>query len=238
MKKHERIQYAIEQSGKPKKDIAKLCQVTAAAITQWTQGPKSMRDENMFALAKATGFRAEWLSLGTGPQKDPAVQRHVEVIGMVAAWDAAEPVANDKVELPYYAEVQIAAGSGMTETVEIADRTLLFSKVTLRAAGVEPSCAAVARVKDRSMEKLILDGAAIGFDMSFKHVVDGEIYAFNQEGMLRVKYLYRLPKGTIRVRSENSAEYPDEILTSEDFSRITVLGRVFWWSTVRRSPRH
>lgn len=237
MQKHERIRYAIEQSGMQKQEIAKLCQVAPAAVTQWTQGPKAIRDENLFALAKATGFRAEWLSLGTGLPKSTLAEGQGEVIGLLAAWDADEPIASGEVELPYYAEVEFAAGEGMAETIEVADRTLRFSKETLKSAGVEPSSAAVARIKGHSMEKLILDGAAVGFDMSFKHVVDGEIYAFNQEGMLRVKYLYRLPGGAVRVRSENSNEYPDEILSSDEFAQIKMLGRVFWWSTVRRSPR-
>ncbi|MCY1551952.1 HTH-type transcriptional regulator PrtR [compost metagenome] len=54
--------------------------------------------------------------------------------------------------------------------------------------------------------------------------------------MLRVQYLYNLPGGGIRIRSENSDEYPDELLTREDVSCITILGRVFWWSTIRRAP--
>lgn len=87
------------------------------------------------------------------------------------------------------------------------------------------------------MEKLILEGALIAFDLSFKRVIDGEIYAFQQAGMLRVKYLYKLPGGGIRFRSENSTEYPDEYLSWEEFTHITILGRVFWWSTVRPSPR-
>ncbi|MCY1353515.1 HTH-type transcriptional regulator PrtR [compost metagenome] len=124
----------------------------------------------------------------------------------------------------------------MIEFVEITDRKLRFSKETLQVAGVDPSFAAVAKFNGRAMEKLILGYAAIGFDMSFKHVVDGEIYAFDQKGMLRVKYLYKLPGGGIRIRSENSGEYPDELLTREEFARIRILGRVFWWSTVRRTP--
>ncbi|WP_454869458.1 S24 family peptidase [Pseudomonas gorinensis] len=49
---------------------------------------------------------------------------------------------------------------------------------------------------------LILDGAAIGFDTSFTNIVDGEIYAFNQDGMLRVKYLYSMPSNSVRVERE------------------------------------
>ena len=126
----------------------------------------------------------------------------------------------------------------MTVVMEVADRTLRFSNATLRAAGVECENAAVARVRGKSMEKLILDGAAIGFDRADTSVIDGEIYAFNHEGMLRVKYLYRLPGGAIRIRSENADEFPDEIMTSEQYrEEIKMLGRVFWWSTVRRSPK-
>ncbi|MGV8268026.1 S24 family peptidase, partial [Pseudomonas aeruginosa] len=81
--------------------------------------------------------------------------------------------------------------------------------------GVVPYGAAVARVAGRHMERLIRDGAAIGFDTSLTHVVDGEIYDFNQDGMLRVKYLYSMPGNSVRVRSDNSDEYPAEILTSD-----------------------
>nr|WP_313771602.1 S24 family peptidase [Pseudomonas protegens] len=122
----------------------------------------------------------------------------------------------------------------MTEVVEVADRKLRFSCATLRAAGVDKKSAAVARVKGRSMERLILDGAAIGFDMSDTSIIDGEIYAFNHGGMLRTKYLYRLPQGAVRISSENNDEYPDEVMSVEQWQEeVRMLGRVFWWSTVR-----
>lgn len=241
MNRNERIARAITLSGKSKSEIASLCKVAPSAVTQWISGEsKTLKAESVFALAKATGFRAEWLTFGTGPER--AIEggpnnSQGELIGLASVWDAETPLDDDEVELPYYAEVEFAAGNGMTEVVEVADRKLRFSKDTLRAAGVQPDCAAVARVKGRSMERLILDGAAIGFDTSFTNIVDGEIYAFNQDGMLRVKYLYSMPSNSVRVRSENADEYPDEILSSEQFQEIAMLGRVFWWSTVRRSPR-
>ncbi|PRD24685.1 UNVERIFIED_CONTAM: prtR [Trichonephila clavipes] len=241
MNRHERIAKAIRQSGKTKSEIARLCSVAPSAVTQWISGEShSLRAESVFALAKATGFRAEWITFGTGPERSvEAGPKHSqgELIGLISAWDADTPLEDDEVELPYYAEVEFAAGNGMTEVYEISDRKLRFSKETLRDAGVDPSCAAVARIRGRSMERLILDGAAIGFDTSFTHIVDGEIYAFNQDGMLRVKYLYNMPGHSVRVRSENNDEYPDETMTADQFREINMLGRVFWWSTVRRSPR-
>ena len=125
----------------------------------------------------------------------------------------------------------------MTHVAEVPGRKLRFSKSTLREAGVSIHDAVCARVNGRSMERMILDGAAVGVDRGQTDIIDGEIYAFDQDGMLRTKYLYKLPGGSVRARSENHDEYPDEIFTAEQMAEIRILGRVFWWSTVRRAPR-
>ena len=174
------------------------------------------------------------------PQPHLAVRplSNMEILGSLAVWDEGDALEEEDVQVPYYAEVEFSGGDGITEVVELADRRLRFSSETLRAAGVDKASAAVAKVRGNSMERLILDGAAIGFDMSDKTIQDGDIYAFNHGGMLRVKYLYRLPHGGVRISSENSIEYPDELLTAERWrDEVRMLGRVFWWSTVRRSRR-
>lgn len=157
-----------------------------------------------------------------------------ELIGTMSAWDSKTPLGDDEVAIPLYKEVELAAGCGATEVIEVPGRLLRFAKSTLREAGVQEANAVCATIKGRSMERLIMDGATIGIDTGTKHIEDGEIYAFDQDGMLRVKYLYRLPGGGVRVRSENDEEFPDETLTAEQFASIRMLGWVFWWSTVRR----
>ncbi|RAU43460.1 MULTISPECIES: LexA family transcriptional regulator [unclassified Pseudomonas] len=72
MDRHQRIARAIELSGKKKGEIAAACGVANSAVTQWITGEsKSLKPENLYALAKATGFRAEWLAIGEGPEKEP-----------------------------------------------------------------------------------------------------------------------------------------------------------------------
>lgn len=162
------------------------------------------------------------------------VESNAELIGTMSAWDSSTPLGDDEVAIPLYKEVELAAGGGATQVIEVPGRLLRFAKSTLREAGVMPANAVCATVKGRSMERLIMDGATIGIDTGSKHIEDGEIYAFDQDGMLRVKYLYRLPGGAVRVRSENDEEFPDETLSAEQFASIRMLGWVFWWSTVRR----
>lgn len=157
------------------------------------------------------------------------------MIGDLSPWDDSTPLDDDEVELPLYKEVELAAGSGRTAVQEMPGRKLRFSYATLRAAGVDPAAAVCAQLKGNSMEPLIMNGATIGIDKATTRVVDGEIYALEHDGMLRVKYLYRLPGGGLRLRSFNRDEYADEEYSSEEMhaKNISIIGWVFWWSTLR-----
>lgn len=80
------------------------------------------------------------------------------------------------------------------------------------------------------MEPVILDGATVGVDTENTAIVDGKIYAIAiDDELLRVKLLYRLANGQVRVRSFNREEYEDE---TYDLKDIKVLGRVFWYSVL------
>ncbi|WP_407733263.1 helix-turn-helix transcriptional regulator [Pseudomonas citronellolis] len=178
---------------------------------------------------------AEIRALARTAMPEGAVEEEAVIIGDLSPWDDSTPLDNDEVELPLYKEVELAAGSGRTTVQEIEGRKLRFSYATLRAAGVDPAAAVCAQIKGNSMEPLIMNGATIGIDKATTRIVDGEIYALEHDGMLRVKYLYRLPGGGIRLRSFNREEYADEEITPEEMQAesISIIGWVFWWSTLR-----
>lgn len=225
-------------------DVAEACGWSGqSAFSQYATGKVPLNLEALLRLAKVLDFSPEQVStrllsmvnLNSSPS-DTEPGKATELFPM-SIWDEDTPLDDDEVEVPYFAEVQLAAGSGMTHVVEVPGRKLRFSKATLREAGVSANDAMCARVHGRSMERMILDGAAVGVDRGQTDIIDGEIYAFDHEGMLRTKYLYKLPGGNVRARSENHDEYPDEVFTPEQMAEIRILGRVFWWSTVRRAPR-
>ena len=103
MDRHERIARAIQLSGLKKGEIAAACGVANSAVTQWISGEsKSLKPENLYALAKVTGFRAEWLAIGEGPEREPesnvsmpdqpTMAFRYPVISWVIAGDWAEAV--------------------------------------------------------------------------------------------------------------------------------------------------
>ncbi|WP_277921884.1 S24 family peptidase [Pseudomonas nitroreducens] len=165
------------------------------------------------------------------PRKDGAPL----VLEPVAPWDSDTPLDDDEVTLPLYKEVEIAAGSGRTAVQPVEGRLLRFSLATLRACGVEPANAICATASGHSMFPLILHGATIGIDKGMTKVVDGEIYALEHDGELRVKFVIRRPGTGFTLRSYNQQEFQDEDFTFEEFieQRISIIGRVFWWSTIR-----
>ncbi|WP_325435600.1 S24 family peptidase [Pseudomonas nitroreducens] len=218
--------------GKP---LARRIELAEGLPEGWMDIPHHPGSEGFALLKKENLASVDLAALLDAEIGNPGrPESNAELIGMMSPWDDSTPLHSDEVAIPLFKEVEMAGGSGATEVIEVPGRLLRFAKSTLREAGVEELNAACATVRGRSMERLIMDGATIGIDRGSTHIEDGEIYAFDHEGMLRVKYLYRLPGGGLRVRSENSEEFPDEIIGPEAASEIRILGWVFWWSTVRR----
>lgn len=149
-------------------------------------------------------------------------------------WDDETPLENDEVYVPFLKEVELSAGSGRTAIQQSSSRKLRFGKLTLRQQQVDPSDAVCVTVSGNSMEPVLPDGSTVGIDQGSTVVVDGKMYALDHGGELRVKVLYRLPGGGIRVRSYNSDEHPDEEYTHQEMmnQEIRVLGRVFWSSAL------
>lgn len=253
----ERITEARESVGLNKSELARRLGVSRASVTAWETGAVSnLKHEHLFELSSITGYSAKWLATGEGDKKRkiasarfaymPGLRNskhagsreqkddELEFLGHMDAWDSDTPLGPDEVEVPLFREVEIAAGGGRTEVIENHGAKLRFARSTLVRAGVDPDNAACAKVKGNSMERLIPDGTTVGVDTGDKEVRDGEIYAFDHDGMLRVKYLQRKPGGGLRVISENISEYPPEDYTPEEVAQdIRMIGRVFWWSVLR-----
>ncbi|ELK4859007.1 TPA: helix-turn-helix transcriptional regulator [Pseudomonas aeruginosa] len=183
-----------------------------------------------------------WLDIQHTPEQqlrvaEPTAEYHSGGnLEPLSPWSDGDPLAPDEVEIPYFDEVEVAAGGGRVPDLELAKRKIRFPKATLREAAVDKSTSVCVNVTGNSMEPLIADGAIIGVDLSVNTIVDGEIYALKHDDLLRVKFVYRLPGGGIRLRSYNRAEYPDEEYTRDQMRAggISVIGWVFWWSVMRR----
>lgn len=233
----QRLRDHLDRHGISYAEFAKRMGVDPQHVNNWFK--RGVPKARIFEVADELKIDPRELAEGT-PQAPadkarPGISNEVTPLEPLHPWDSNTPLDPDEVEVPLYKEVEIAAGSGRTAVRAIEGRKLRFSYATLRQAGVDPANAFCATVSGDSMAPLINHGATIGVDRGTTNIIDGEIYALEHDGMLRVKTLHRLPGGAIRLRSFNSEEFPDEIYTPEQIAeqRIAVLGWVFWWSVLR-----
>lgn len=189
-----------------------------------------MKSLGPVGIASAYGQTARYLPRMSGGNPEPRPGQEAEIAGEVEEWGDETPLGDDVVALPFLKEVELAAGSGRTAVELSSDRMLRFGKYTLKREGVQADQAVAVTVRGNSMEPKLPDGSTVAVNRADTKIVDGKTYAINHAGQLRVKLLYRLPGGGLRIRSHNREEHPDEEYSFEQVieQEITVIGRVFW----------
>ena len=197
----------------------------------------------MEEVARKLSVNSDWLKTGEG-LKDARHLRLLDDSGNTfdaqairGVYTVVEPI---DIELPFYKEVITAPGSNKTHVIEDREQCLRLPRSHLDFLEINHTDAIGAAMIGNSMAEKIDDGSTLAIDRGLTQIVDGEIYAIEHDGMLRIKYLHRLPSNSLRLRSHNRADYPDEIFRPAQIEEqnIRVLGWVFWWSTLnkRRPP--
>ena len=198
-------------------------------------------DKHVSKIAEYFGVSTDQLrgraELGESRETPAATAGH-SALSDISLWDDDTPVEDDEVSVPFLREVELAAGSGRFVIEESEHARLRFGKRSLRHNGVQFDQAKCVTVRGNSMLPVLRDGATVGVNAGkcgIGDIVDGDLYAINHNGQLRVKQLYRLPTG-IRLRSFNRDEHPDEDYTFQEIQeeQIVILGHVFWWGMYAR----
>lgn len=216
--------------------LARALGVSRAAVSRWMSGAVAeISSENAFAVGKFFGVNPEWVATGKGKilvKTDIQVSSNAVWQGGFSLWDNATPLGEDEVAVPFFREVELSAGSGRHEVLENHGLNLRFAKSTLRKQGVPPGAARCVTISGNSMEPVLPDGATVGVDTSKTKIEDGKMFAIDHDGYLRVKVLYKMPGGGIRLRSFNFDEWPDESYLADQATNIRILGKVFWYSVL------
>lgn len=215
--------------------LSEAAGVTRKAALKWLDGDNAPSSSNIRKIAAFLEVSPSWLEYGESPNmvSEPRSTEYgaTDSLGHVDVYESNDPLHPGEVEVPFFSEIELSAGNGYTNVLEIASHSMRFDISTLNSAGVNTDKAACCRVNGDSMEPVLPDGAIVAVDTLSRDITDGKMYAINHGGLLRVKYLYRLPFRGLRIRSANP-NYPDEELSSESASDIKIIGRVFWFSAL------
>lgn len=243
----ERVKQAREHAGLKQKELADMVGITQTAISQLESG-KTQRSTFLVQIAIACKVNTRWLASGTGemladePIDEDFIRRLANLTTgglmdiMVDVNDHLAPQLirtwDDEacIEAPFLIEIGHADWGGKTIIEQSGNLYLRFRERTLKAHNVPIEQVVCVIVTGNSMEPVLQDGSAVAVNQAQTMVVDGKMYALNHKGQLRVKTLYRLPGGGMRLRSFNNHEHPDETYTPEETKAagIEIIGQVFW----------
>ncbi|WP_416778302.1 LexA family transcriptional regulator [Xenorhabdus budapestensis] len=202
--------------------------VSGPAVWKWLNSESIPDSSNILALSKWLNVKPEWLEYGRGSKKIDGVPLSNVVEEEVQPWDHNSPIIDDEVVIPYFKSIELAAGSGCCINEDYNGFKLRFSRSTLRRYGADPTNVVAFPVHGDSMSPVIPDGSTVTVDRGHQHIVDGGIYAIEQDDLFRIKLLYRQP-GKLIIRSFNSIEFPDEIAETHS---VKIIGRVIHWSVM------
>jgi phage repressor protein C with HTH and peptisase S24 domain len=236
------LQRLIECSGLSKSAFAVKINTSAAYISQMLSSKtrRAMGEQIARGIEAVYGKQTGWMDALHPPEdyliageRRPRIESNVEWYGTFDVVDDDLPPTAEEVALPYFKEFDLAGGPGRTEVGEFHLQKQRFAKSALKKAGVPIAAAYCLIVTGSSMEPVLPEGATLGVDSSRTTVRDGELLALDHAGTLRVKIVYKMPGGGLRLRSYNYEEWPDENYSADEAKNVRVLGRVFWWSVLR-----
>lgn len=235
----DRLRQFLAERGLTAKQAAETLEVSPQTLNNWFN--RGLPARAIYQAALKLLVDQHWLTSGSphpsgrfDPPVAPAADSNASLDGPFDLWDDDTPLNDDEVYVPFLKEVELSAGSGRTVVEESSNRKLRFGKRTLRRQGVQPSEAVCVTVSGNSMEPVLPDKSTVGVDRGSTSVIDGKMYALNHAGQLRVKILYRMPGGGIRLRSYNRDEHPDEEYSPQEMLdyELIILGKVFWYSVL------
>ncbi|MEN7470982.1 XRE family transcriptional regulator [Providencia stuartii] len=233
----ERLNLAMKMRGFTQAELGEAVGMAQPSVWKLTSG-KAQSSRKAVEIAKALNVDPVWLTTGEGVQPDFLGHENMKLKDgtpidqlksrEVDVWDSKTPLNDDEVEVPYYKSIELAAGHGSNGGSDSNGYKLRFSKSTLRRYGISAKDVASFPVHGDSMSPVIPNGSTVFVNQADHRIVDGGIYFIEQDGLLRIKMLYRQP-GKLIIKSYNSIDFPDEEANPKD---VKIIGRIFNWSVM------
>nr|DAK29112.1 MAG TPA: Repressor protein CI [Caudoviricetes sp.] len=226
----ENVRTLRERAGMTQAELAEKLGKGQTTIQKIETG-QTIRPRFLEEMAAVLGVSPHELQYGDTTKIEKA-ESNAKDFGSFRLWSGNDPLPEDEYYYaPFYKDIAMMGGAGSTEMEDYNGFRLPFGKASLYRNGITPSNVSCCTLTGDSMEPVIPDGATIGIDQGETTIRDGKIYAFRHDDVYRVKRLYLLPGGKVRINSFNQDEpaYRDEIVS---LAEIEIIGRGFNWSVM------
>jgi phage repressor protein C with HTH and peptisase S24 domain/DNA-binding XRE family transcriptional regulator len=243
-----RVAWARQQRKLTQQQLADRAGVAQSTIGSVESGQRQ-KPRELNSIARALEASVLWMETGEGPW-DAVFHQDIKpgnvitepgnrgtyrvadlprAYGMepILAWEHQDDLPEGEFVMIPRLDVHLSAGGGR-EQVEIdlvKDNPQAFRTEWIRLMRLKPNKLAAMRAAGESMEPTIHDGDSLLVDTSQTTVQDGKVYALWYDGGERVKRLFRLPGGGLRIVSDN-ARFPTVEVQPSEIEHVRVIGRV------------
>jgi phage repressor protein C with HTH and peptisase S24 domain len=198
----------------------------------WSLQPPAIPDQlaarittkMVLRAAGATHGRPRTLDFPNSTAQEPRASFGMEPI---LAWEHPDDLPPGEFVMIPRLDVRLSAGHGCDQVeIELTkENPQAFRTEWIRQQRLKPNRLAAMRASGDSMEPTIHNGDSLLVDTSQVDVLDGRVYALWYDGGERVKRLFRLPGGGLRIKSDNTSFDPIE-LGADYPGQVRVIGRV------------
>jgi phage repressor protein C with HTH and peptisase S24 domain len=209
---------------KTQTDLAGKTSIAQSTIGRIIRGESMPSADYLQRIASALEADVATI-LGDG---NTSLQSALSRMRPLLTWEHPDDLPPGEFALVKRLAVKLSAGNGHEQVEVLLDQEKqpqAFRADWIRKMGLKPASLACLEATGHSMEPRIQDGDGLVIDRSQTDVQDGRVYALWYDGGERVKRLYRLPGGGLRIASDNPAFAPID-LQHDSLARITILGRV------------
>jgi len=227
----DRLKEALRDAGESQSGLARKTGISQAAIQKITSG-NSKGSTKIVEIAEALGVSPVWLSTGVGPKHGggsaPPDKRNADEISepqRADLYDSNDAILKNEVEISITEGVEfIDVDGNFSQSGKIVNK-MRIKKDTLREYGATDFNSVVgAIVTGESMSPRLSAGSTVLIDCSDKRIIDGKVYAIDQDGWRRIKCLYRTGPHELTLKSYNAETFPDEVVAITD---VEIIGRLF-----------
>lgn len=217
--------------------LARLADLSEKYLRQITTGYQGAKDRAPRQVGDAAARKIEaglkkprgWMDTPTPAEiaADYVPQNPVPT-AQVVPWATPADLSDDWV-LVERRSIKLAAGNGTVVFEHEKLPPLAFRGEYLREKRVRShNNLVICYAEGDSMEPSFRDRDVLLCDTGQTEIIDGEVYALDYGGELRVKRLRKRFDGGLLILSDNAAKFPPEVLTAMDSVHIKILGRVLW----------
>lgn len=212
-------------------DLSRALNQSSQVLHNWEK--RGVSKSGMLLAQQELGVNPAWISSGAAPMfvRDGATEpiriEPSQTLAPILSWEHEDDLPPGEFVMIPRLDVRLSAGNGH-EQVEIEftqKQPQAFRTDWIRKKHLKPKALASMIASGDSMQPGIFDGDSLVVDTSQNEVIDGKVYAVWYDGGERVKRLFRLPGGGLRIQSDNQA-YAAISLSGADANHVRVIGRV------------